>query len=53
MRLFVGNRRKDNKYLVTYAFDNGVRIRKILSEETLKEEKLKLKEREANYSKDV
>ncbi len=38
MNLFIGHKRKDGKYKVTYAFDNGVRFNKILTPEKIQSE---------------
>jgi len=35
MQAFVSQVRKDGKYPVTYAFDNGRRIKKIVDKETM------------------
>ena len=35
MKLFIGNQRKDGKYPVTHAYDNGKRIKKLYTAEKL------------------
>lgn len=46
MKLWVQLPRKDHKYPVTIGFDNGVRIKKIVTYEQLQELKAKSDERE-------
>ena len=41
MKLWIHPKRRDGKIPVTYSFDNGVRIKKLLTQEKLDEEKPK------------
>jgi hypothetical protein len=41
MKLIIENKRKDGRYTVVYCFENGVRIKKILTEEKLRQEEEK------------
>lgn len=38
MMIWIKNKRKDGKYTVTYGFDSGKRIHKIVTSETLKKD---------------